>query len=79
MQRILGAGLGALATYVVLILFAGTAQSQVYLVAVIVGLIISIAWPWIIALMVARRVKDRRKEDIDREVQERLAEKSRGG
>jgi uncharacterized membrane protein YhaH (DUF805 family) len=79
MQRILGAGLGALATYVLLILFAGTAQSQVYLVAVVVGLIISVAWPWIIALMVARRVKDRRKEEIDREVQEQLAEKSRGG
>lgn len=28
MQRIIGAGLGALATYVLLIVFAGTAQSQ---------------------------------------------------
>jgi len=79
MQRIIGAGLGALATYVLLILFAGTAQSQTYLVAVIVGLVISILWPWIITLMVARRVKDRRKEEIDREVQEALAQKSREG
>jgi ABC-type Fe3+-siderophore transport system permease subunit len=79
MQRIIGAGLGALATYVLLILFAGTAQSQTYLVAVIVGLAISILWPWIITLMVARRVKDRRKEEIDREVQEALTQKSREG
>jgi preprotein translocase subunit SecF len=79
MQRIIGAGLGAIATYVLLILFAGTAQSQVYLVAVIVGLIIAILWPWIIALMVTRRVKERRKEEIDREVQEALAQKSREG
>jgi cell shape-determining protein MreD len=79
MQRIIGAGLGAIATYVLLILFAGTAQSQVYLVAVIVGLVIAILWPWIIALMVTRRVKERRKEEIDREVQEALAQKSREG
>ena len=79
MQRIFGAGLGAVATYVVLILFAGEAQSQVFLVAVIVGLIISIGFPWVIALMVTRRVRDQRNEEIDREVEERLAQKSRGG
>lgn len=79
MQRIIGAGLGALATYVLLILFAGTTQSQVYLAAVIVGLIVSIVWPWMISLMVNRRIKDRRKEEIDREVKQQLAEKSRDG
>jgi hypothetical protein len=79
MQRIIGAGLGALATYVLLIILAGGVQSQVFLTAVIVGLIVSIGWPWIIALMVARRVKDQRRDVIDREVQEQLAEKSRGG
>ena len=79
MVRIIGAGLGAIATYVLLIILAGGEQSQVYLAAVIVGLLVSIAWPWIIALMVDRRVKDRRKDEIDREVKEQLAEKSRGG
>ena len=79
MLRIIGAGLGALATYVLLIILAGGGQSQVYLAAVIVGLLVSIVWPWIIALMVDRRVKDRRKDEIDREVQEQLAEKSRSG
>jgi branched-subunit amino acid ABC-type transport system permease component len=78
MQRIIGAGLGAIATYVLLVLFAGTQQSQVYLVAVAIGLIVSIVWPWIISFMVARRVRDRRKDEIDREVQEQLAQKSRG-
>lgn len=79
MLRIISAGLGAVATYVLLILFAGGAQSQAYLTAVVVGLIITIAFPWIISLMVSRRVKDQRKEQIDREVEEALAEKSRGG
>jgi preprotein translocase subunit SecF len=77
MQRIIGAGLGAIVTYVLLILFAGTAQSQTFLMAVLIGLVVTIAWPWIIALMVARRVRDQRREEIDREVQERLAQKSR--
>lgn len=77
MQRIIGAGLGALATYVLLVILAGTTQSQVFLVAVVVGLVVSIVWPWAIALMVDRRVKDRRKEEIDREVQEQLAQRSR--
>ena len=58
-------------------IFAGTAQSQVFLVAVIVGLVVSIVWPWAIALMVDRRVKDRRKEEIDREVKDQLAQRSR--
>ena len=79
MQRIIGAGLGAIATYVLLILLVGSAQSQTFLVAVIVGLIISILWPWIITLMVSRRVKAQRKDEIDREVQEAIAEKSREG
>jgi cell shape-determining protein MreD len=79
MQRIIGAGLGAIATYVLLILLVGTAQSQTFLVAVLVGLVISILWPWMITLMVARRVRDQRKHEIDREVQEALAEKSREG
>ena len=52
-------------------------QSQVFLVAVIVGLVVSIIWPWAIALMVDRRVKDRRKEEIDREVKDQLAQRSR--
>ena len=77
MQRIIGSGLGALATYVLLVIFAGTAQSQVFLVAVVVGLVVSIIWPWAISLMVDRRVKDRRKEEIDREVQDQLAQRSR--
>ena len=70
MQRIIGAVLGAVATYLVLMAFAGTAGSQTYLAAILIGLVVTIAWPWIIALMVARQVKDRRRDEIDREVQE---------
>jgi hypothetical protein len=78
MQRIIGAGMGAVATYVLLVILADAAQSQVYLTAVVVGLIISIAWPWIISLMVSRGVRERRKADVDRETDERLAHKPGG-
>jgi ABC-type Fe3+-siderophore transport system permease subunit len=79
MQRIIGAGLGAVVTYVLLVILAGAAQSQVYLTAVLVGLIVSIAWPWIISLMVARGVRERRREEADRELEEQQAHKSGGG
>ncbi|MEA2619781.1 MAG: hypothetical protein QOC97_554 [Chloroflexota bacterium] len=79
MQRIIGAVLGAVVTYLVLMAFAGTEGSQTYLAAILIGLVVTIAWPWIIALTVARQVKDRRRDEIDREVQEQLAQKSRGG
>lgn len=79
MLRIISAGLGAVATYVLLVLFVGGVQTQVFLTAVVVGLIITIAFPWIISLMVSRRVKDQRKDEIDREVEEALADRSREG
>jgi len=78
MQRIIGAVLGAVTTYLLLMLLVGSAGSQTYLGAVLIGLAVTIAWPWLISLMVSRQVRDRRKDEIDREVQEQLAQKSRG-
>ncbi len=73
MQRIIGIGFGAIVTYILLVAFAGAGQSQVYLTAVTIGLVIAIVWPWFINLVVARRVKERRREEVDREVEARLA------
>ncbi len=77
MQRIIGIGFGAITTYILLVAFAGAAQSQVYLTAVAIGLAIAVVWPWFINLVVARRVKERRREEVDREVEARLADKVR--
>lgn len=79
MIRILSAILGAAVSYVLLIILAGTGQSQVFLVAIVVGAVIAIGFPWVIALMVGRRVRDERQAEIDREVKEQLAQKSREG
>ncbi len=79
MLRILSAILGAAVSYVLLIILAGTAQSQNFLIAIVVGAVITIGFPWVIALMVSRRVRDERQTEIDRAAQEQLAQKSREG
>jgi branched-subunit amino acid ABC-type transport system permease component len=77
MHRIIGAGLGALVTYLLLVLFAPNVETQVYVTAVIVGFIVTVAWPWVIAFLLARRVKERRQNEINREVEDQL--KAKGG
>ncbi len=77
MQRIIGVVLGAIVTYGLLIVFAGGAQSQAYLTAIVAGLIVAILWPWFINLVVASRVKEKSREQIDREVEARMADKNR--
>ncbi len=79
MLRILSAILGAAVSYVLLIILVGTTQSQEFLIAIVVGAVITIGFPWVIALMVSRRVRDERQAEIDRAAQEQLAQKSREG
>lgn len=79
MLRIIGVALGALATYVLLILLVGGTSSQTYLIAVVVGLVISVIFPWIIELMVSRRERERRRQAADREAEAQLAQRSGGG
>jgi ABC-type Fe3+-siderophore transport system permease subunit len=76
MQRILGAILGALATFVALLIMDATRgdASPKYGVAVIIGAVISVFYPWVIAFILARRAKSRRANQVDRQVDRRLAE-----
>lgn len=77
MHRIIGAALGALVTYLLLYVFAPSVESQVYVAAVVIGFIVTVAWPWVIAFLLARRVKQRRDSEINREVEEQI--KAKGG
>ena len=79
MQRIIGILLGGLTIYALLnIMDAFGADTQPkYLLAVVVGMVVALVWPWFIALVVARRVRAKRKEEIDREVQEQV--RAKGG
>ena len=75
-QRFIGVSLGAIVTYVMLLatnINAADKGAQ-YGLAVVVGAIVSFAWPWVAALLVARRVKARRDDQISKEVDKRMEE-----
>ena len=76
-QRTIGVALGALVTYLLLVLLnpANSADpNSTYLTAVIVGAIVSWAWPFVIGIWLGRRAKERRDEQIEKEVQRQLDE-----
>ena len=77
MHHIIGVGIGGLVTYVLLWLMVGSQYSDKYLPAIVIGAIVALAWPWFIGLMLARRVKNRRDESIQKEVDAQM--KAKGG
>jgi 4-amino-4-deoxy-L-arabinose transferase-like glycosyltransferase len=76
MQRIIGIVLGGLTIYVLLnVMEAVTKDTQPrYLLAIVIGMLVALLWPWVIGMRVARRAKERRDDDIEAEVQRQLAE-----
>ncbi len=81
MQHFIGVVLGALASFILLMLFNGprivTDATQGYLIAVVVGAVVSLAWPWVIGLILVRRARDRQQDRIEKEVERQVAEQSR--
>ena len=80
MQRIIGVVLGAVVTYLLLLLLIGTVgdAARSYGIAVIAGAIVALVWPWIVAIYIGRRVKERRDEEIQHEVEKQLADERKG-
>jgi len=77
MQHIIGVGIGGVVTYALLFIMVGSQYSDKYLPAVVIGAIVALAWPWVIGLMLARRVKNRRDDQIQKEVDAQM--KAKGG
>jgi len=81
-QRTIGVALGAVATYLLLLILvpAQGDRSSAYLTAVVVGAVVSWAWPVVIAFWLGRRAKEHREDQIQKEVQRQLdEERSRQG
>ncbi|MGZ8501345.1 MAG: hypothetical protein ACXWWR_01845 [Candidatus Limnocylindrales bacterium] len=80
MQRIIGIVLGALVAFGLLVLLVGASLDapRNYVIALVAGAIVSLVWPWIVGFYIGRRVKDRRDEEVQREVERQLAEKHEG-
>jgi 4-amino-4-deoxy-L-arabinose transferase-like glycosyltransferase len=76
MHRLIGFILGGLTIYVLLnVMEALTIDTQPrYLLAIVVGLLVAFLWPWVMGMRAARRVRERRDDEIEAEVQRQLAE-----
>jgi uncharacterized membrane protein (DUF485 family) len=83
MQHFIGVVIGAAATFVLLVFFGGTSivsdRNTGYLIAVVVGAIVSLLWPWVIGIVFVRRARARQEEKMHQAVEKELAEQSRGG
>jgi uncharacterized membrane protein (DUF485 family) len=78
-QRFIGCFLGAVVSFVILWITKpgvdGGDPNPGYLTAVFIGAIVSFLWPWVIGFVLVRRAKDRRDDEIQREVERQLADK----
>jgi cell shape-determining protein MreD len=74
-RRITGIILGVLAFLLVYWLTGGTATPATpnWALSLLVGLVVALIWPWIMGLIMVRRVRQRRQDEIDKEVEEQLA------
>ena len=74
-RRITGIILGVLAFFLVYwITGLGTPSQPNWALAALVGLVIALIWPWVFGLIAVRRVRQRRQNEIDEEVQRQLAQ-----
>ena len=75
-RRITGIILGVLAFLLVYWLTGGMATPSTpnWALAILVGLLVGLLWPWVMGLIVVRRARQRRQDEINKEVQKQLAQ-----
>ena len=75
-RRITGIILGVVAFLIVYWLTGGLATPATpnWALAILVGLVVALIWPWVFGLIVVRRAKQRRQNEIDQEVARQLAQ-----
>ena len=50
-----------------------TPSTPNWALAILVGLVVALIWPWVMGLIVVRRTRQRRQNEIDQEVAKQLA------
>ena len=75
-RRITGIVLGVLAFLLVYWLTGGMATPSTpnWALSILVGLVVALLWPWVFGLIMVRRVRQNRQDEIDKEVQKQLAD-----
>jgi len=72
-QRGIGAFIGALVTLILLLLFGPTgAAVEDYIPALVIGAVVTFAWPIVVAWWLVRRRKSKNEQRIEDEVQRQL-------
>ena len=52
----------------------GTPSEPNWALAALIGLVVALIWPWLFGLYAVRRVREKRQNEIDEEVQKQLAQ-----
>jgi len=75
-RRITGIVLGVVAFLIVYWLTGGfaTPATPNWALSILVGLVVALIWPWIMGILLVRRAKQKRQDEIDKEVQKQLAQ-----
>ena len=77
-RRITGIILGVLAFLLVYWLTGlGTPSQPNLALAALIGLVVALIWPWLMGLIMVRRTRQRRQDEIDQEVQKQLAQQQK--
>jgi hypothetical protein len=82
LQRLLGVSIGGLITFVILWFSDLTNQTDLipwYFAAALIGAIASFFWPVVAGIWLGRRARARRDDQIQKEVDRQMAEKSKQG
>lgn len=76
MQRFFGVVLGAIFTYLLLVILGATSGDTAsnYAIAVVAGAVVSLIWPWVIGFILGRRAKARRNREMSDQVDRQVAE-----
>jgi ABC-type uncharacterized transport system permease subunit len=75
LQHVIGSAIGGLVAWLVLVITNANTSPQ-YVTAVAIGAIASMLWPWVIGLFLARRVKQRRQDQIQQEVDKQISQQN---
>jgi hypothetical protein len=79
LQHGIGAVVGAIVALVLLVIMAGNDPWQDYVVPLVIGALATFFWPVVIAFWMGRRVKSRRENQIEAEVQRQLDQQRNQG
>ena len=71
LQHIIGSAVGAAIAWLVLVITNANTSPQ-YVTAVVIGAIASMLWPIVIGFFLARRIKQRRQNEIQQEVDKQV-------